>query len=134
MNKLMLTLIVALCFSARADIVVSNLTEVVKTEKKTVVVSETTTNKLAFASAKAVWVQFATTYAPPKYEVPTYSVTSFLQDIKTKMEIPKTRATDILTMEQVTELAKENGIPFDQVAGAIGVLINKHLEKKYQTK
>jgi hypothetical protein len=110
--------------SAFADIVLTN--QVVTTTTRPVMTM--VTNTMTVTNVKAVWSNFSVNYAPPAYTSCFYSVTYHLQDLKTKREIPGSRATVRLTEMQVADFAASKSIDFPQLGRGIGGLLNEYLK------
>jgi hypothetical protein len=110
--------------AANADIVLTN--QVVTTTTRPVMT--VVTNTMTVTNVKAVWSNFSVNYAPPAYTSCFYSVTYHLQDLKTKREIPGSRATVRLTETQVAVFAASKGIDFSQMGLGIGGLLNEYLK------
>jgi len=131
MKTLLFTLALSLCLFASADVVVSNLTEVVTTETK--VITTVVTNKLPVVSGKAVWTSFSIAYMPPAYTQAIYTVGYVLVDTKTKREVPKSKGVQRMTEKEVFAFALTKGVDFNQMGQGIGYLLNEYLKTKFET-
>ena len=124
MKRSVLAAVMLATGSAFADIVLTN--QVVTTTTRSVMT--VVTNTMTVTNVKAVWSNFSVNYAPPAYTSCFYSVTYHLQDLKTKREIPGSRATVRLTEKQVADFAASKSIDFPQLGLGIGGLLNEYLK------
>jgi hypothetical protein len=126
MKKLLFTFALLAGMNAGADIVLSNLTEVVTVERK--VVTVTKTNALPVATAKAVWTGFSINYLPPAYTQAVYTVSYMLQDVRTKREVPNSRGVARVSEGEVAALATSKGMDFPKLAQGVGALLDEYLK------
>jgi len=126
MKKLLFTLVLLAGMNASADIILSNLTEVVTVERK--VITVTKTNALPVATAKAVWTGFSINYLPPAYTQAVYTVSYMLQDVKTKREVPNSRGVARVMEGEVLTFATAKGLDFQKLGRGIGTLLDEYLK------
>lgn len=123
--------VLGLAVLANADIVLDKSAKVNITNQKVVSSVITVTNAVAIpAGAKMVWTSFSIDYTPPAYTQAIYRLTYMFQDPVTKMEIPQTRKTEILTELQASEFASAKNVDFSELGRGIGFLLNAYLKSR----